>query len=139
MVDPSGEIPGSAKDGAGTTGAPVRGACAVSAIGRSSKRQSSCFVAVTAFFTFSRGAFLTRVGPHPHASGSRLSPLADASRALRAARLGPLAWPQALLTLARYLRSSVDFLKSGVTSRLPFSRYGTPFSIHSGFGASFRK
>ena len=31
------------------------------------------------------------------------------------------------------------FLNSGVTSRLPFSRYGTPCSIQSGFGASLKK
>src|SRR2546422_5003070 len=41
------------------------------------------------------GTSLLRVGPHPHAVGSRLSPLAEASHASRS-RARVLAWPQAL-------------------------------------------
>src|SRR5258705_2272418 len=46
-----------------------------------------------ALLTFSWGTAFTGVGPHPHAFGSRLPPLADASRARRASALAPAGMP----------------------------------------------
>src|SRR5216683_506123 len=46
---------------------------------------------------FLAGHFFHARGAPPPRVRSRLSPLADASRALRASRLRPLAWPRALL------------------------------------------